>query len=212
MPAHYDKKLDTEFGVTGSDLDAVWHRDAPRGTQAPGQLNVPGHAPTLDESPNQAVLASNGTNPADGDTITVNNVTYRVKATMAQANDVKQGANSDATLDALVKAINQSGASGTDYFAGTVSPSGVRADARAGTGAAARVALNASGAGAAGYPVSVTGSNWSLSAANFRGQGFSGEARNPDTGLRRTYSSNTLTEFGTGEELPSITFGGGGAP
>lgn len=74
-----------------------------------------------------AQLNSNGFNPADGDAVLVRNVTYRFKNTMAQANDVQIGANIDATLLSLVKAVNQTGTVGTDYFTGTVPPTGVQA-------------------------------------------------------------------------------------
>jgi len=94
-----------------------------------------------------AVLSSNGTVPADNDTVVVNNVTYRFKTTIAQANDVARGASSDAALDALVKAVNQTGLSGTDYFAGTVAPTGVTAAARTGTGATGKVTFTATDVG-----------------------------------------------------------------
>lgn len=57
--------------------------------------------------------------PNDADTIIVGNVTYRFKDTLAQANDVKRGADLNACLESLVHAINGTGTSGTDYFAGT---------------------------------------------------------------------------------------------
>lgn len=73
-----------------------------------------------------AQLNSNGSNPADGDTVLVRDQTYRFKNTMALANDVKIGATIDATLLSLVKAVNGTGVVGTDYFTGTAQPTGVQ--------------------------------------------------------------------------------------
>jgi hypothetical protein len=41
---------------------------------------------------------------------------------MAQANDVQLGASQDISLGHLIATVNGTGAAGTDYFAGTVSP------------------------------------------------------------------------------------------
>jgi hypothetical protein len=96
-----------------------------------------------------ATLSSDGTVPVDGDTVTVNNVTYRLKTTMTQANDVKIGASSDATLTSLAKAINQNGTVGTDYFTGTVAPTNVTSSTLVGTGATGHLTFSAGTAGAA---------------------------------------------------------------
>jgi hypothetical protein len=45
MPAHYDKNLSTEFGVTGSDLNSVAHRDPPHSLEPPGVSTAPGEEP-----------------------------------------------------------------------------------------------------------------------------------------------------------------------
>lgn len=66
------------------------------------------------------VLTSNQTNVSDNDTVKIGAITYRFKNTMAQAYDVKIGANAAATLANLVLAINGTGTAGTNYFAGTV--------------------------------------------------------------------------------------------
>ena len=68
------------------------------------------------------VLTSNNTEVADGDTVTIDTVTYRFKNTPAQAYDVKRnGTTADTTLANLIKAINASGVGdGSDYFAGTL--------------------------------------------------------------------------------------------
>lgn len=74
-----------------------------------------------------AHISTNGSNPADGDTVTVRDKTYRFKNTMAAANDIKIGANIDATLLSLVHAVNGTGTVGTDYFTGTTKPTSVQA-------------------------------------------------------------------------------------
>lgn len=117
-----------------------------------------------------AVLTEGATPFADGDTATVNNVTYRIKTVMAVANDVQRGGSGDATLDALVKAVNQSGISGTDYFAGTVAPANVTAGARSGSGAAATVTFTAAAGtstAANSYLSVTTGGHSTFSGATF---------------------------------------------
>jgi hypothetical protein len=66
------------------------------------------------------ILISDGTQPSDGDTVTIGSVTYRFKNTMAQAYDVQIGASLTATLTNLKAAINNDGTPGTDYGSGTV--------------------------------------------------------------------------------------------
>ncbi len=123
----------------------------------------------LTEKKATAILSSDGTIPTDGDTVTVNNVTYRLKGTIAQANDVHLVTSSDVTLDNLVKAVNQSGISGTDYFAGTVAPTGVTAGARAGTGATGNVTFTATAVGVAGnaFPSTETSTHLSYLGTTF---------------------------------------------
>lgn len=65
-------------------------------------------------------LTSDATNVADGDTVTLGSVVYRFKDTMAQANDVKRGADAATSLANLKKAINATGTAGTEYYTGTV--------------------------------------------------------------------------------------------
>lgn len=61
--------------------------------------------------------------PTDGDTVHIGSTTYRFKSTMVGANDVKiTAANLGATQVSLRKTINGTGAAGTDYFTGTVTP------------------------------------------------------------------------------------------
>jgi hypothetical protein len=66
------------------------------------------------------VLISDGTLPADGDTVTIGSLTYRFKSTMAQAYDVKLDSTVIATLTHLKAAINADGTVGTDYYSGTL--------------------------------------------------------------------------------------------
>lgn len=61
-------------------------------------------------------------NPADGDTVTVGETTYKFKTDMAAANDIKLGSSQSDSIATLVKVINGNGASGTDYYAGTTTP------------------------------------------------------------------------------------------
>lgn len=64
-------------------------------------------------------LTSDATNVSDGELVTIDAIVYRFKNTLAQAYDVKIGANASASLDNLKAAINGAGLVGTDYFAGT---------------------------------------------------------------------------------------------
>jgi hypothetical protein len=121
-----------------------------------------------------AVLLSTGVNVTDADTITVNDRTYRFKNTLALAQDIKIGADSDATLTSLVSAVNGTGVSGTDFFAGTTPPTGVNAAAKTGTGAAGRVTFTATTAGTAANSFASTKSAVTLTFQN--GATFSGGA------------------------------------
>jgi hypothetical protein len=59
------------------------------------------------------------TNPADGNSITIEGVTYTFKNTLAVAGHVKRESAVDDTIAHLVKAINGTGTAGTDYYTGT---------------------------------------------------------------------------------------------
>ena len=61
-------------------------------------------------------------NPSDGHTLTLNGYAYRFKTTMAATGDVQLGASLAATMAALVNTVNNTGVSGTDYYAGTTVP------------------------------------------------------------------------------------------
>lgn len=120
----------------------------------------------LSEAHATATLNSDGTVPTAGDTVTVNNVTYRFESALAQVNDVKIGASSDATLTSLAKAINQNGVAGTDYFAGTVAPTGVTSGTLQGTGATGHLIFTATALGTGGNAFASTETSSHLSYSN----------------------------------------------
>lgn len=92
-------------------------------------------------------------NPADGDTVTVGETTYQFKTDMAAANDIKLGSSQSDSIATLVKVINGTGASGTDYYAGTTTPNASASASASG----AEVTITAKTAGA-GSVMSVSGS------------------------------------------------------
>lgn len=120
----------------------------------------------LSETHATATLNSDGTVPTAGDTVTINNVTYRFESTLAQANDVKIGATSDATLTSLAKAVNQNGVVGTDYFTGTVAPTGVTSGTLQGTGATGHLIFTATALGTGGNAFASTETSAHLSFSN----------------------------------------------
>lgn len=68
----------------------------------------------------KVTLTSNATNVSDNDTVTIDGRVYRFKNTLAQAYDVKIGADAATTLDNIKAAVNATGTAGTEYFAGTL--------------------------------------------------------------------------------------------
>jgi hypothetical protein len=76
--------------------------------------------------PNIGTLTLAG-NAVDAETVTIGSTVYRWKDTLAQAYDVKIGANAAASIVNLVAAINANGTPGTHYFAGTLVHPTVRA-------------------------------------------------------------------------------------
>jgi hypothetical protein len=60
-------------------------------------------------------ITSDNTNVANGDTVTIGGKTYVYKNALTTEGDVKIGANADASLLNLIRAINHSGTPGTDY-------------------------------------------------------------------------------------------------
>lgn len=77
------------------------------------------------------LTGSGSTNVSDGDVVTIGTQVYRFKTTMAQAFDVQIGGsgNSDTSLNNLIDAINLTGTSGTNWFAGTTQNTKVTAGA-----------------------------------------------------------------------------------
>lgn len=86
------------------------------GTLTKGLVIYPGDAVQA-----STTLTSDATEVSDGDTVTIDTVTYRFKNTPSQAYDVKRSGTADTTLGNLIKAINASGlGDGSDYYAGTL--------------------------------------------------------------------------------------------
>ena len=83
---------------------------------------TPTGAAALSAAPVDAVaatntLTSNNTNVSAGNTVTVNGVVYTFRAAVADVGDVKIGADADASLTNLARAINATGGTpGTDYL------------------------------------------------------------------------------------------------
>lgn len=94
---------------TVSDLTELSGNGYARQRVAPGQAAAEGTL-TLDEQ------------VSDGDTMTIDAVTYRFKYTMAQAEDIQIGGTPQDTQQHIIKTINGTGAAGVDYFAGSTSP------------------------------------------------------------------------------------------
>ena len=104
-------------------------------------------------------------NPADGDTVTVGATTYKFKNEMAAVNDIKLGASQSDSIATLVKVLNGTGASGTDYYAGTTPPNASAA------ASGAEVTVTAKSAGTAGNSVALaaTGSAMTASGSTLEG-------------------------------------------
>ena len=102
--------------ISGSDLykaGEAFFSQSPRPAQiAVGRINP------------IAGVAATGTitfaaQPEDGNTVTIGTQTYRFKDTMAQANDVKIGADLETTIENLDAAVDLSGTEGVEYYTGT---------------------------------------------------------------------------------------------
>ncbi|MGE0434683.1 MAG: hypothetical protein AB7S36_20685, partial [Planctomycetota bacterium] len=99
-------------------------------------------------------------NPTDGDTLTIDAVTYHFATTLSSAGDIQIGASLAATQASLVATINGTGTAGTDYFAGTITPIGsVTAAAFSGN----NCVLTAATQGTAGNSLALTSSFTSAS-------------------------------------------------
>ena len=119
-------------------------------------------------------LTSSGVNVSDGDTVVLGAITYRFKNTMAQAYDVKIGADAAASLVNLKHAINQSGTAGTHYFAGTLAHTTIEARAITST----TLVVQAKTGGTSGNSLASTETAATLS---FGGTPLSGGAANTKT-------------------------------
>lgn len=98
-------------------------------------------------TPTQCYLVSNNTNVSDAETVTIGTRVYRFKDTMAQIDDIKRGADADATLANFLLAINATGVEGTNYYAGTTVNTQVSASASAADITAHKVRLTGKAAG-----------------------------------------------------------------
>lgn len=136
-------------------------------------------------------------NPADGDTVTVGETTYKFKTDMAAANDIKLGSSQSDSIATLVKVINGTGASGTDYYAGTTTPNASASASASG----AEVTITAKTAGTAGNSVALaaTGSVMSVSGSTLEG------------GALSTVLPTVACVFTAGAEDNEAVIGGGGA-
>ncbi len=105
------------------------------------------------------VLTSNGTNPADGDTVTIGSTVYRFKNTMAAAYDIQRGATAALTLASLAEGIAAGGGVGTDYYTGTLAHPSVTV----GTPTATVLTITAALTGDAGNLIATTETSANLS-------------------------------------------------
>lgn len=110
-------------------------------------------------------------NPTDGDTVTVGETIYQFKTDMAATNDIKLGSSQSDSIATLVKVINGTGASDTDYYAGTTTPNASASASASG----AEVTITAKTDGAAGNSVALdaTGSVMSVSGSTLEGGALS---------------------------------------
>lgn len=130
-------------------------------------------------------------NPADGDTVTVGETTYKFKTDMAAANDIKLGSSQSDSIATLVKVINGNGASGTDYYAGTTTPNASASASASG----AEVTITAKTAGTA----RATGSVMTASGSTLEG------------GALSTVLPTVACVFTAGDEDNEAVIGGEGA-
>lgn len=104
-------------------------------------------------------------NPSDGDTLTISSIVYRFKTTPSQANDIKIGSSSAATLKSLTNAINGEGEPDTDYYAGTTALANILTAADSGSA----VTLTAVDTGLEGNSISLASSSENVSVIPFSG-------------------------------------------
>lgn len=130
-------------------------------------------------------------NPADGDTVTVGETTYKFKTDMAAANDIKLGSSQSDSIATLVKVINGTGASGTTTPNASASASA----------SGAEVTITAKTAGTAGNSVALaaTGSVMTASGSTLEG------------GALSTVLPTVACVFTAGDEDNEAVIGGEGA-
>lgn len=122
---------------------------------------------TIDDS-TMAVKASgyvnsDGTIPADGDTVTINTTVYTFKTTLTPTEgQVLIGGSAAVALDNLKSAINHTGVPGTAY---SCAAAHATVEATTNTDTRQTVVARAYGTAANSYPLEVTDANMSVSAA-----------------------------------------------
>lgn len=125
---------------------------APGASSREGKLKVYGSGSVAATS----TLTSNNTNVANNDTVVINGRTYTFKTNLTAsttANEVKIGADADASLLNLIHAINNTGTPGTDYGSLTT----INADVSAASSVTAHAFLvTAKVAGTAGNAITTT--------------------------------------------------------
>lgn len=114
-----------------------------------------------------SILTASGT-PADGDTVTVHQLTYTFKTTLTGASyEVAIGADAASALTNLKAAINVSGGAGTAYGVGTVINPKVRGQTITSTTLEMRAVDQGTGANA--FVTTETGANLSFNTATLTG-------------------------------------------
>lgn len=146
-------------------------------------------------------LTSDNVNPADGDTLTLHDVTYRFKGTPAQINDIQIAGAATTTMLNLIGAVNQTGSTGN--YPGTVAPTDVAAGTYNST--THQVTFNSItySSAANSYASTETSSHLSFSSATFVGgvdaiwthKRTTAESSNPYT--KFTYPLNYYVTDGT---------------
>ena len=144
--------LDTETVTVGDHVWEASYDGVASGSHLLVDLSTYGTKANL-------TLTSNGTNVSDGATVTVGSIVYRFKDTMAQAYDVKIGADAATSLANLKKAINATGTAGTEYYAGTL----VNAVASAGAITSTTLVVTALVTGTGGNSIAVGETSATLS-------------------------------------------------
>jgi hypothetical protein len=108
----------------------------------------------------EGTITSDGTAPADGDTVVIAGQTYTFKTTLTPtANQVLIGASAATALTHLAEAINAGANGGTDYASGTVA----NAYVTAGTATSTTLTVTAKTAGTGGNSLATTETSAHLS-------------------------------------------------